>query len=100
MSIFRSATGRRFLSILLVFALAAVPAAAEDDAEASGPTTFEVVYDVAVLRTLGAVQTVVGVAMFAVAGPLSWPSGGWSEAWDVFVQVPYDETVTRKLGRF
>ena len=100
MRIFRPAMGRRLVSILLVFSLVAVPAAAQDDAEDSGPSTYEVVFDVAVLRTLGAVQTVIGVGMFAVAGPLSWPSGGWSEAWDVFVQVPYDETVTRKLGRF
>ena len=53
------------------------------------------------LRQSGLLSLTVGnLAMFAVAGPLSLPSGGWSEAWDVFVQVPYDETVTRKLGRF
>ena len=97
---FRSANGRRLVSVLLLLSLLAAPAAAQDDEEAAGPTTFEVVFDVAVLRTLSFVQTVVGVGMFAVAGPLSWPSGGWDEAWDVFVQVPWDETVNRKLGRF
>jgi hypothetical protein len=59
-----------------------------------------VVFDVVVLRTLGFVQMVVGAGFFVVAGPLSWPSGSMQEAFDVFVQVPYDETFTRKLGRF
>lgn len=97
------ATSRRFLSVLLVLVLLASPALAQDDDDdgsRSAPSAGEVVFDIAVLRTLGFVQMVVGAGFFAIAGPLSWPSGSWDEAWDVFVQVPYDETFTRKLGRF
>jgi len=94
--------GRRLVSSLLILTLFAAPAVAEEDEEASStnPHWGEVAFDIGVLRTLGAVQTVVGLGMFAVAGPLSWPGGSWREAWDVFVQSPYDETFTRKLGRF
>jgi hypothetical protein len=93
---------RRLISVCLVLVLLAAPAAALDDdgGSRSGPTVGEVVFDVAVLRTLGFVQMVVGAAFFVVAGPLSYPSGSMQEAFDVFVQVPYDETFTRKLGRF
>ena len=95
--------GRRFLSSLLILTLFAAPAfPLQDDEEVSStdPSVGEVIFDVGVLRTLGAVQTLVGLGMFAIAGPLSYPGGSWREAWDVFVQAPYDETFTRKLGRF
>lgn len=94
--------GRRLVSSLLILTLFAAPAVAEKGEEeaSTGPFWGDVVFDIGVLRTLGAVQTVVGLGMFVVAGPLSWPGGSWQEAWDVFVQSPYDETFTRKLGRF
>ncbi|NRA07052.1 MAG: hypothetical protein HRU02_02775 [Myxococcales bacterium] len=60
-----------------------------------------IVFDVGVLRPLGAIQTGVGTVLFAVAGPLALPSdGGAGEAWDVFVRVPYEDTFQRPLGRF
>ncbi len=75
---------------------------AQDDEGGSGsqPSGFEVAFDVVVLRTLGLAQLLVGAGFFAIAGPLSWPGGSMGEAYDVFIQVPYDETFTRKLGRF
>ena len=95
----------RFMSFLLVFTLLAAPAVAQDDDDDGGgsssePTAFEKGFDVVVLRPLGFVQMVVGAGFFVIAGPLSWPGGGMQDAYDVFIQVPYDETITRKLGRF
>ena len=91
------------LAVLLVAALVVTPAATlADEHEDSGgaPPILDVIFDVALLRPLGAVQTGIGLGFFAIAGPLSWPGGSLREAWDVFVGTPYEETFTRKLGRF
>ena len=91
---------RRVAALVLVFVLCAAPAAAQEAGEGGGPSTGAIVFDIMVLRPLGALQTLVGLALFAVAGPLSMPSGSADEAWDVFVSIPYDEAFTRRLGRF
>ena len=98
---FSPSAGRRIVSALLVLTLLATPAVAQDDEEDGvGPHWAEIVFDIMVLRTLGTAQTIVGFGMFCVAGPLSAAGGGWDEAWDIFVQVPFEETFTRELGRF
>lgn len=83
------------VTAVLTVSLLATPAAAADAGEIGAKT-----FDVVVLRTLGAVQTVVGAALFVVAGPLSAPGGGWNEAWDVFVGTPFEDTFQRPLGSF
>ena len=93
---------RRVAALVLVFVLCAAPAVAQEAGEGGGggASTGAIVFDIMVLRPLGALQTLVGLAMFAVAGPLSMPGGSADEAWDVFVSIPYDEAFTRRLGRF
>ncbi len=101
-----AALGRGALSLGLSLLLLAAPAAAQDADPAESNTALQaseigaIVFDFAVLRTLGALHVVVGSAFFLIAGPLSAPGGGWSTAWDVFVLAPYEETFERGPGRF
>ena len=93
--------GRLCLSVFLIVTLVSAPVFAQDDEdERPGAPAVDVIFDVFVLRSLGAVQTAVGLGFFAIAGPLAAPSGSAGEAWDVFVRTPYEETFTRPLGRF
>jgi hypothetical protein len=88
--------------------LLAAPAAAQD--ESTAPTEQSAseraseigarVFDVVVLRSTGAVQTAVGLVLFAPAGLLSLAGGGAGEAWDTLVMTPYQETFEGPLGRF
>lgn len=95
---------RVLVTVLAVLAWSGVATADEDSEDAkkerSASEWGAIVFDVAVLRPLGAIQTGVGTALFSVAGPLSMPGKGVGEAWDVFVQVPYEDTFQRPLGRF
>ena len=96
--------GRVLVVMLGVLLWSAVASAEESSGDAKdGRSASEwgaIVFDVGVLRPLGAIQTAVGTVLFSVAGPLSMPSKGVGEAWDVFVQVPYEDTFERPLGRF
>ena len=83
------------VTAVLALSFVATPAAAADAGEIGAKT-----FDLVVLRTLGAVQTAVGAALFVVAGPISAPGGGWNEAWDVFVGTPFEDTFQRPLGSF
>jgi hypothetical protein len=101
----RKKIGRVLVSVVAVLVWSGI-ALADDDSDASrGERSASdwgaIVFDVSVLRPLGAIQTGVGAVLFTVAGPLALPSdGGAGEAWDVFVQVPYEDTFERPLGRF
>ena len=100
----REKIGRILVTILAVLSWSAMAIAEDDSGDAKqGRSASEwgsIVFDVGVLRPLGAIQTFVGTALFAVAGPLSLPGKGIGEAWDVFVRVPYEDTFERPLGRF
>ena len=56
------------------------------------------VLDAAIVRPLGAVATVTGLAFFAISAPLAAPSGNISVAWEVFFLGPYEYTFVRPLG--
>jgi len=104
----RILSGAKIGCVLVTFTAVfswSVMALAEDDGEdakkgRSASDWGAIVFDISVLRPLGAIQTGVGTALFAVAGALSMPGDGVGEAWDVFVQVPYEDTFERPLGRF
>lgn len=100
----REKIGRVLVIVLALISWSAIAMAEDDSGDAkAGKSASEwgaVVFDVSVLRPLGAIQTAVGTALFALAGPLSIPSEGVGEAWDIFVQVPYEDTFQRPLGRF
>ncbi|MGE4650976.1 MAG: hypothetical protein AAEJ53_08825 [Myxococcota bacterium] len=101
----REKVGRVLVTMVAALAWSGM-ALADDDSDASKSERSAsdwgaIVFDVGVLRPLGAIQTGIGAVLFTVAGPLAMPSdGGAGEAWDVFVQVPYEDTFERPLGRF
>jgi hypothetical protein len=83
-------------------------ATADADAELEGEIEAETesvwsevgikVLDAAVVRPLGAVATVTGLAFFAISAPLVAPSGNIPVAWEVFFLGPYEYTFVRPLG--
>jgi hypothetical protein len=77
-----------------VAVVAADDAASEIDWYAIGATTL----DVAVLRPLGTLSTIGGVAFFVATAPITAPTGGLETSWDVFVYGSYDYTFVRPLG--
>ena len=85
---------------LLSVTLMAAPMAAEDGGRSSSGRVGAIMFDVIVLRPLGFVQMVVGTGFFAIAGPMSLPSGNVEDAWDTFVGNPYEDVFENPLGRF
>jgi hypothetical protein len=86
-----------------VAALATPAAALDRDAEPKGVAWRDVgakALDAVVLRPLGAVASLTGLAMFLASTPLVVPSGRVAESWDVFVLAPVDYTFLRPLGDF
>ena len=59
-----------------------------------GATTL----DVALLRPLGAISTVVGFGFFLVSAPFVAPAERLETTWDIFVFGSYDYTFVRPLG--
>jgi hypothetical protein len=55
-------------------------------------------FDAVIVRPLGAVATVTGLAFFAISAPLVAPSGNIPVAWEVFFLGPYEYTFVRPLG--
>ena len=55
-------------------------------------------FDAVIMRPLGAVATVTGLAFFAISAPLVAPSGNIPVAWEVFFLGPYEYTFVRSLG--
>ena len=51
-----------------------------------------------ILRPLGALTTLGGLAIFAVTAPFVAPSGRIGTSWDLFVYGAYDDTFVRPLG--
>ena len=79
----------------------ATPALAQTGEDASTPASVAaVVFDVTVLRPLGAFQSIVGVVLFTAVAPFAWPGGGFDEAFDLFIRAPYEDNITRPLGDF
>ncbi len=96
--------GFRALAAALGLALAtATPALAEKD---GGDISLggravgvgEIVFDVLVLRPLGAAATVGGFGAFLITAPLLAPSQEIPYGWNTFVIGPYEYTVDRPLG--
>jgi hypothetical protein len=57
-----------------------------------------VVFDIAVLRPLGFVQSVVGVAAFVIFYPVSLLTGGSDDVIRACITQPFDQTFRRPLG--
>jgi hypothetical protein len=82
----------------------AAEAEAESDLDADDETESAVseigikVLDAAIVRPLGAIATVTGLAFFAISAPLVAPSGNIPVAWEVFFLGPYEYTFVRPLG--
>ena len=84
--------------VLAVALLAPVSAQAETDLAFYAGAAF----DVAVLRPLGLLTTVVGAGLFVPAALLTAPNGldGIQEAWRNFVVEPAESVYKRPLGDF
>jgi hypothetical protein len=72
--------------------------AAEEETESAFSEVGIKVLDAVVVRPLGAVATVTGLAFFAISVPLVAPSGNIPVAWEVFFLGPYEYTFVRPLG--
>jgi len=98
----RSCALRRTALVLALAATLASPARADEDASAGSRIAngAEVVFDVLILRPLGAAATAGGFGVFLITAPLLAPSQEIPYGWDTFVVGPYEYTVERPLGEF
>lgn len=90
--------------VLGVFAAPIATADALDDelpppADEDAAAPFAVALDAGLLRPLGAVDVVVGGALFVATTPFVAPAGRIADAWDTFVYWPYDYTFRRGIGK-
>lgn len=74
--------------------------AVPDGGSASGPGTGSKIYDAAVLRPLGGIETLLGAAFYIATTPITLPLDQSEEAHDLFVVFPWDYTFDRSLGDF
>ncbi len=92
---------RATLVLWLVAGLLAAPAAQADDGVFSSiGSVGEAVFDVIILRPLGAAATAGGFGVFLITAPLLAPSREVPYGWETFVLGPYEYTVERPLGDF
>jgi len=96
---------RRRLPLVRALVLAAAlalgsPSAARADSGFSD--VMASIFDVALLRPLGFVTTLVGAGLFVPAALVTLPTGkdGLEHAWDVFITTPVQHTFKRPLGEF
>ena len=84
--------------VALVLLCSAAPAIAWEDRNAAEKAR-DVVVDVLVARPLGLGQLLVGAAAFVVAGPvdLVWPED--LDAYQVCIEDPWHQAITRPIGR-
>lgn len=88
---------RVVMLVLLAWALAALPARA-DEASATGDRGTDMVVDLVLLRPLGLVATALGAVGFVVSLPFTVPSGSVGEAAHELVLRPAEYTFSRPLG--
>jgi hypothetical protein len=95
---------KKVLTFLLLAVLTVVfsgtSGLAKDCAEENQPEPGTMTVDVALVRPLGAVATVAGLAVFVVSFPFSALGGNHHEAWDSLVASPAEFTFRRPLGHF
>jgi hypothetical protein len=91
----------RLVVTAMLAALVASPASADwdglpwEDLDQGVPRT---VFDIAVLRPLGLVQSIVGVAAFVIFYPVSLLTGGSDDVTRACITQPFDQTFRRPLG--
>jgi len=71
-----------------------------DDDDVTAESVFAAIGDVLVVRPLGAVGTVGGFGIFAVASPFAAMAGATDEVFDTLVKNPGEYTFERDLGDF
>ena len=90
--------------ILLIITLIGIPfgssVLAQDYFEAKEPSGGEMIYDAVIIRPLGLVATVVGMAFFVVSLPFSALTGSVDAAGEKLVSDPGKYTFKRPLGEF
>ena len=95
----RRARWAALLALLAV--LSAQPALAQGAVENQGITEERVgaiAFDVLLLRPMGFLQVVIGVAIFPIAWVLAVPGERESEVIELLITVPVQHTFTRPLG--
>ena len=96
----------RVLCTLAIAAFLAMPggARAQDETEVDPPEQSSdigfKVFDVAMLRTSGALSLIVGAGLLIPAAIMAAPGGrsAMEESYDLFVAYPYEYTFVRPLG--
>ena len=95
-----AARSRRIVPALLLCAvLAAAPAAGSDPVgRADSWQRGREIHDVAVLRPLGFVQTLVSAAAFAVFYPISLLTGGSDDVVEICIEQPIAQTFEQPIA--
>ncbi len=83
---------------VLVATLATTSAHADGLSYRAPPSLGRQAYDLAVLRPLGFVQTVVGVSFFAAFYPISLLTGSSNDVVRICITGPVEQTFRRPLG--
>ena len=90
--------------ILLIIALIGIPfgssVLAQDYFEAKEPSGGEMIYDAVIIRPIGLIATVVGMAFFVVTLPFSALGGNVDAAGEKLVSDPGKYTFKRPIGEF
>jgi hypothetical protein len=90
----------RILVVALLLAAQSASAAAQQNETLSGDPASDMVIDVLLVRPLGVVGTVLGVALTVVALPFTLPSGSVESSARTLILAPADYTFKRPLGEF
>ena len=99
MSAFRKHSFVFLVVAALLFTWAVSPAlAAREEWTRQGPSGVAMGFDLFVLRPLGIVATVGGIALFIVSLPFSALGGNTDQAADKLVKAPFNYTFSRPLG--
>lgn len=90
---------KRFLAVLAMAAVMAVPAMAEEQLPAERQGGDMVFWDLALARPIGLLGIIGGSVAFVVALPFTIPSGSVDKAADELVKKPINYTFKRPLGQ-
>ena len=92
---------RAIAPLLLALSVVAAPAQAlppQQEGPGAVHRAGRAAWDLVILRPLGLVQTVAGVALFPIFYPVSLATGGSEHVVHYFVASPVEQTFRRPLG--
>jgi hypothetical protein len=90
-----------FLIIIsMVLIIPGTAAMAAEKIQLTEPSAGKMIVDIAVIRPIGIISTVIGVAVFLVSSPFSATGGNQELAKEKLINEPAKHTFRRALGDF